>query len=102
MRMAASVISGVIPLMMPASADEMYCSLNAKRNQPIAAIGSAAMKMCFQWRRLGKAVRVSTLMRIIVSIPRKSRENTTPAGVSDSSPIIMNRNEFPQIRASTR
>ena len=35
-------------MMMPASADEMYCSLNAKSSHPPAASGNATMKIDFQ------------------------------------------------------
>ena len=89
-RIATSVISGVAPLMIPASADEMCCSLKAKK-QPAArsSSSSAATNSGPQYRRGGSGVRVTALTISIVTRPRNSRLSTTPAGVSDSRPSLM-------------
>ena len=101
-RIATRVRSGVAPLMMPASADDTYCSLNAKSSQPRLVMRIAARNSGRQYRRGGRGVRVTALTMSIVTMPRNSRLNTTPAGVSDSRPILMKTNELPQMRARTR
>ena len=88
-RVAIKVNNGVAPLMIPASAEEIWISPNAKANQGTVATNSAVKNSGFQTDHGGSLVPVAALKISKVSKPSTMRPNATPAGVNDSRPSFM-------------
>ncbi|CAB5015753.1 unannotated protein [freshwater metagenome] len=88
-RVAIKVTNGVAPLMIPASAEEIWVSPNAKANQGNVATNSAVKNSGFQTDRGASFVFVAALKTNSVKSPSTIRPNATPAGVRDSRPSFM-------------
>ena len=80
---ATSVISGVVPLMIPASALVTYCWPKLKSIHGTEAQSMEAMNTYFHDHRGKIGVRVIALMMIKAMAPKAMRVNATPAGVKD-------------------
>lgn len=98
--MASSVISGVPPLMMPASADDTCVSPKPNNIHGIETKNKDPMNNGPHDHRGGSDVRVINAMMSKVMPPNMMRPNAIPTGVKDSKATMMNRNEKPQISAT--